>query len=205
MFMALLVSSPGASAQIQTVDDLNAGDSIRVDGVLTGRVLSNVNGMLVLVGRAAPKCTTGVHIGEAPVCDPAPSERHELDPHVVSVERWEPGRSSLFKMIGAVLVGGTGGALLGRAIGPALGLGKVDGCVNITGDLHCTNPRDDFEEAQLASDLQRGTIFGGILGATISAVVAKKLINNWVAVAPPRGDGVDSGWTVSKSIMIGGR
>ena len=93
---ALLLSSllmPSTSAFAQTTDQLLAGDSIRVSFPggrqnFEGRVLSNVDGVLEIVGKGPQNCTTGRGFGARPVCDPAPTERLVIDPNIAYVEQY---------------------------------------------------------------------------------------------------------------------
>jgi len=194
---ALLLASfllPSTSAFAQTTDRLLAGDSIRVSfpggrQKFEGRVLSNVDGVLEVVGKGPQNCTTGRGFGARPVCDPAPTERLVIDPSIALVEQYSPPGGNLLLYGGAAVLGGVGMAVAGRILGPKIGLGRIEGCQNVHGDLLCRNPIDNFDAKQLASDKKRGTIFGGIFGATIAPLLIKALQNPWVGLRAGSGEG----------------
>ncbi|MBO76222.1 MAG: hypothetical protein CME17_02220, partial [Gemmatimonadetes bacterium] len=86
LLSSLFLFAPSTSAFAQTTDQLLAGDSIRVSFPggrqnFEGRVLSNVDGVLEIVGKGPQNCTTGRGFGARPVCDPAPTERLVIDPN----------------------------------------------------------------------------------------------------------------------------
>ena len=185
---------PSTSTFAQTTDQLLAGDSIRVSFPggrqnFEGRVLSNVDGVLEIVGKGRQNCTTRQGFGARPVCDPAPTERLVIDPNIALVEQYSPPGGSFLLYGGAALLGGIGMAVAGRTLGPKIGLGRIEGCQNLTGDLLCRNPIDDFDKKQLASDKKRGTIFGGLFGATIVPLIIKVLQNPWVGLGAGSGEG----------------
>jgi len=207
----LLVSFllPSTSAFAQTTDRLLAGDSIRVSfpggrQKFEGRVLSNVDGVLEVVGKGPQNCSTGRGFGARPVCDPAPTERLVIDPNIALVEQYSPPGGSFLLYGGAALLGGVGVAVAGRILGPKIGLGRVEGCQNIHGDLLCRNPIDNFDEKQLASDKKRGTIFGGIFGATVAPLLIKALQNPWVGLRAGSGGGPGFDWSFEFSVPLGG-
>ena len=200
---------PSTSAFAQTTDRLLAGDSIRVSfpggrQKFQGRVLSNVDGVLEVVGKGPQNCTTGQGFGARPVCDPAPTERLVIDPNLALVEQYSPAGGNFLLYGGAAVLGGVGVAIAGRILGPKIGLGRIEGCQNIHGDLLCRNPTDDFDAKQLASDKQRGTIFGGILGATIAPLLIKALQNPWVGLRAGSGEGPGFDWSFEFSVPLGG-
>ena len=209
---ALLLASlllPSTSAFAQTTDQLLAGDSIRVSfpggrQKFQGRVLSNVDGVLEVVGKGPQNCTTGRGFGSRPVCDPAPTERLVIDPSITLVEQYSPPGGNLLLYGGAAVLGGVGMAIGGRILGPKIGLGRIDGCQNIHGDLLCRNPIDDYDEKQLASDKRRGTIFGGLFGATIAPLLIKVLQNPWVGLRAGSGEGPGFDWSFEFSVPLGG-
>ena len=200
---------PSTSVFAQTTDRLLAGDSIRVSFPggrqnFEGRVLSNVDGVLEVVGKGPQNCTTGRGFGARPVCDPAPTERLVIDPNIAYVEQYTPARGNFMLYAGGAVLGGVGMAVAGRILGPKIGLGRIEGCQNIHGDLLCRNPTDDFDAKQLASDKQRGTIFGGILGATIVPLLIKALQNPWVGLRAGSGEGPGFDWSFEFSVPLGG-
>ena len=197
------------SAFAQTTDQLLAGDSIRVSFPggrqnFEGRVLSNVDGVLEIVGKGPQNCTTGRGFGARPVCDPAPTERMVIDANIAFVEQYTPAGGSFLLYAGGAVLGGVGMAVAGRILGPKIGLGRIEGCQNIKGDLHCRNPTDDFDEKQLASDKQRGTIFGGIFGATIVPLLIKAIQNPWVGLSAGSSDVPGFDWSFEFSVPFGG-
>tara|TARA_B100000929_G_scaffold281295_1_gene260175 strand:+ start:345 stop:1070 length:726 start_codon:yes stop_codon:yes gene_type:complete len=201
---------PSTSAFAQTTDQLLAGDSIRVSFPggrqnFEGRVLSNVDGVLEIVGKGPQNCTTGRGFGARPVCDPAPTERMVVDPNIAFVEQYTPAGGSFLLYAGGAVLGGVGMAVAGRILGPKIGLGRIEGCQNIKGDLHCRNPTDDFDEKQLASDKQRGTIFGGIFGATIVPLLIKAVQNPWVGLRAGSSDAPGFDWSFEFSVPFGGQ
>ena len=186
-----------------------AGDSIRVSfpggrQKFQGRVLSNVDGVLEVVGKGPQNCTTGQGFGARPVCDPAPTERLVIDPTLASVEQYSPAGGNFLLYGGAAVLGGVGMAVAGRILGPKIGLGRIEGCQNIHGDLLCKNPTDDYDAKQLASDKKRGTIFGGLFGATIAPLLIKALQNPWVGLRAGSGEGPGFDWSFEFSVPLGG-
>ena len=201
---------PSTSVFAQTTDRLLAGDSIRVSFPggrqnFEGRVLSNVDGVLEVVGKGPQNCTTGRGFGARPVCDPAPTERLVVDPNIAYVEQYTPTRGNLMLYAGGAVLGGVGMAVAGRILGPKIGLGRIEGCQNIHGDLLCRNPTDDFDAKQLASDKQRGTIFGGILGATIVPLLIKAVQNPWVGLTAGSSETPGFDWSFEFSVPFGGQ
>ena len=200
---------PSTSTLAQSTDQLLAGDSIRVSfpGGLQnfeGRVLSNVAGILEVVGKGPQNCTAGLGFGARPVCDPAPTERVVIDPNIVFVEHYNPQVRHFWKMAGAGVLGGVGMAVAGRILGPQIGLGRIEGCQNVHGDLLCSNPVDNFDAKQRASDQKRGTIFGGIFGATVAPLLLKALQNPWVGLTAGSGGGPGFDWSFEFSVPLGG-
>ena len=106
---------------------------------------------------------------------------------------------------GGAVLGGVGMAVAGRILGPKIGLGRIEGCQNIHGDLLCRNPTDDFDAKQLASDKQRGTIFGGILGATIVPLLIKAVQNPWVGLTAGSSEVPGFDWSFEFSVPFGGQ
>ena len=105
---------------------------------------------------------------------------------------------------GAAVLGGVGMAVTGRILGPKIGLGRIEGCENVHGDLLCSNPITDFDAKQRASDQKRGTIFGGIFGATIAPLLIKALQNPWVGLTAGSDGGPGFDWSFEFSVPMGG-
>jgi len=208
--LVVLLLLPSTSTLAQTIDELLAGDSIRVSFPggrqnFEGRVLSNVGGVLEVVGKGPQNCTTGQGFGVRPVCDPAPTERLIIDPNIAFVEQYTPSGGNVLLYGGAAVLGGVGMAVAGRILGPQIGLGRIEGCENIHGDLLCSNPITDFDAKQRASDQKRGTIFGGIFGATIAPLILKALQNPWVGLTAGSDGGPGFDWSFEFSVPMGGR
>ena len=128
--LVVLLLLPSTSTLAQTIDELLAGDSIRVSFPggrqnFEGRVLSNVGGVLEVVGKGPQNCTTGQGFGVRPVCDPAPTERLIIDPNIAFVEQYTPPGGNLLLYGGAAVLGGVGMAVAGRILGPKIGLGRI--------------------------------------------------------------------------------
>mgnify|MGYP001815902512 CR=1 FL=1 len=184
--LALLASTADLHAQ-DTTDELFAGDSVRVDGVLIGRVIRVEGHTATVTSREKPRCRAGEGYGDAPICDPAPVIRREIDLRYSTVERrLEKRNPNAWTAIGAV-VGGAAFAGLGYALGPVVGFGKVDGCPDpvVPG---CSQedyvPPDELEARQRQQDQRRGAAFFGVLGGTASAIFARKLSTGWVRFEP---------------------
>ena len=119
---ALLLASllmPSTSVFAQTTARLLAGDSIRGSFPggrqnFEGRVLSNVDGVLEIVGKGPQNCTTGRGFGQRPVCDPAPTERIVIDPNIAFVEQYTPAGGNFLLYGGAAVQAGVGMAIEGR-------------------------------------------------------------------------------------------
>jgi hypothetical protein len=207
--LVVLLLLPSTSTLAQTIDELLAGDSIRVSFPggrqnFEGRVLSNVGGVLEVVGKGPQNCTTGQGFGVRPVCDPAPTERLIIDPNIAFVEQYTPPGGNFLLYGGAAVLGGVGMAVAGRILGPKIGLGRIEGCENVHGDLLCSNPITDFDTKQRASDQKRGTIFGGIFGATIAPLLIKALQNPWVGLTAGSDGGPGFDWSFEFSVPMGG-
>lgn len=192
---------PGLSAQ-DTTSELFAGDSIRVDGELVGRVLSIEGQNLTMVSRGKPQCRAGLMHGDAPVCDPAPLRRETLTLDDILVERrMQKGNLLMRTVLGGVL----GFAAFGTAgyfIGPEFGFGKIDGCVEVTDSQLCSNPvnQDDLRADQKISDQRKGVLFFGLLGGSFAAIMARKLSVGWVRVAPSVPVAPTDPWSVSFTV-----
>jgi hypothetical protein len=194
---ALLLATAPLEAQ-ETTRELFAGDSVRVDGVLIGRVISVEGPIAMVTSREKPSCRAGERHGEAPICDPAPVIRRQIDLRVSTVERrLEKRNPNTWTAIGAV----AGGALfggLGYAIGPSVGFGKVDGCSEVSITLGCSQedyvPPDELEAKQRKSDQRRGAFFFGVVGGTATAIFARKFSTGWVRFEPSFPLSDEEGW-----------
>jgi len=197
----LLLSASALPAQ--EVMRLSAGDSIRVDRDVVGRVLSLEGNALVVVSRAAPRCRAGQMHGDAPICDPAPLVRHTMNLDEVTIERRaEKSHLMLRTVLGGVLGAGAFGTA-GYFFGPSVGFGKVDGCLLSqrdtteckTGEAQYT--REELDSRQKSSDQKRGAFFFGVIGGTATAILVNKLSVGWVRVEPIVAAGNDDQWGLS--------
>ena len=178
--------------------ELFAGDSVRIDGVLIGRVLGVDGTTASVMSRGKPSCRAGEGYGDAPICDPAPVIRREVDLRVSTVERrMQKGNPNKRTAIGGLLGAAAFGAA-GYAIGPSIGFGKVEGCLEASITTGCEQedvlPADILEANQRKSDQQKGAIFFGILGGTASAIFARKLSSGWVRFEPTFPTQSDEPW-----------
>ena len=191
-------------AQGSAASDLLAGDSVRVDGVLVGRVLRVDGAMATVLSRQKPRCRAGEMHGDAPICDPAPVIRREIDLTRSTVElRTQKGNPTTRTVIGGVLGAAAFGAA-GYFIGPSIGFGKVDGCLEASRTTGCLEedvvPADVLEARQRSSDQQKGAFFFGVIGGTASAIFARKLSSGWVTLTPAVPMEPDEPWGLSVSI-----
>jgi hypothetical protein len=91
------------------------------------------------------------------------------------------------------LVGGFLGAAVfgtvGYFLGPEIGFGRVDGCYNATSTQRCLADKGITLEEQAANqkrhDQTWGAVFFGAVGATASAIFARRTSVGWVRVEPP--------------------
>jgi hypothetical protein len=200
--ISLLGSAPHLAGQ-EATSELFAGDSVRVDGVLVGRVLRVEGSTATVLSREKPKCRAGEGHGDAPICDPAPVIRRDIDLRYSTVERrMQKGNVTKRTAVGGVL-GAVAFGALGYVVGPSIGFGKVDGCVPVPGsaipcDPDDVVPADELEARQKQSDQRRGALFFGVVGGTASAILARKLSTGWVRFEPalPVGEGEPWGLTV---------
>lgn len=166
---------------------LFAGDSVRVDGEIVGRILNIEGPTMVVISHEAPRCRAGERHGEAPICDPAPLVRHTLDMGEVTIERrLEQSHFMTRTVVGGILGAGAFGAI-GYFIGPEIGFGRVDGClINsfscATGEVRYT--QEQIDARQKASDQKRGALFFGVIGGTATAVLVTRLSKGWVRIQP---------------------
>jgi hypothetical protein len=188
--LALLLSASAVLGQDGDVpSELFAGDSIRIDGSLVGRVLSIDGPNLVVVSRGIPTCRAGVMHGDAPICDPAPLIRREMMLESVNIERrTQKGHINIRTIIGG-LIGAAAFGAAGYYIGPSFGFGAIDGCVRSPDtssecDPADAIPADEYTQLQLEADQRRGVLFFGTIGGSFTAILARKLSVGWVHVEP---------------------
>lgn len=181
---------------------LYAGDSIRVDGEIVGRILSIEGRVVRVVSRQAPRCRAGEMHGEAAICDPAPIVRHTVNLDEVSVERrMQKPHLGLRTVIGG-MVGAAAFGYAGYLIGPRIGLGRIEGCVagsTVVG--RCRTGEPEYTAAELAarqrhSDQNRGMFVFGVLGGTATAILARALSVGWVRIEPTVGAGPADPWVL---------
>lgn len=183
---------------------LSAGDSIRVDGEIVGRVL-NIDGLdMVVVSRAAPRCRAGQMHGDAPICDPAPLIRHTMNLDEVVIERRSEKSHLMLRTIGGGLLGAGAFGAMGYFLGPEVGFGRVDGCLiddsNITcktGEMRYT--QEELSARQESSDQKKGAFFFGVIGGTATAILVNKLSKGWMRIEPIVSAG-DDPWGLSFSV-----
>lgn len=185
---------------------LSAGDSIRVDGEIVGRVLSITGPSMTVVSREAPRCRAGQMHGDAPICDPAPLIRRTMEVDDVIIERRsEKSHLMLRTLLGGVVGAGAFGAA-GYFIGPGVGFGQVDGCLTGSSNIICKNgePRytsqDEIDRLQKSSDQKKGAFFFGVIGGTATAILVNKLSVGWVRIQPIVSAGEDDPWGLSVSV-----
>jgi len=197
-----------AGAEAQTADQttpatgLFAGDSVRVNGDVVGRVLSVEGNFFTLLSRGKPVCRAGEMHGDAPICDPAPMRRETLALDEVTLERRTTKGSPGMWMLGGAVLGGAAFSALGYAIGPSVGFGKVDACTSSESNTYCVNPvsREELDVLQEARDQRRGALFFGLVGGTFSAVMARKLSVGWVQINPTMPVRPEEGWGMSVTL-----
>jgi len=189
--LALLGMAPLAFAQEAAVPiELFAGDSVRINREMVGRILRIDGPNMVVVSRGIPKCRAGRMHGDAPICDPAPLIRDEMLLNEVTVEkRTQKSHINMRTVLGGV-VGGVAFGAAGYYIGPAFGFGKVEGCV-VKSDsslVQCALgdmvTADEYHARQLGSDQKKGVLFFGLIGGSAVAILARKLSVGWVQVVP---------------------
>ncbi|MDE0897595.1 MAG: hypothetical protein OSA81_01130 [Longimicrobiales bacterium] len=189
--LALLAMAPLAFAQEAAVPiELFAGDSVRINREMVGRILRIDGPNMVVVSRGIPKCRAGQMHGDAPICDPAPLIRDEMLLNEVTVEkRTQKSHINMRTVLGGV-VGVVAFGAAGYYIGPAFGFGKVEGCVLndasslVQCSLEDTVPADEYRARQLKADQRRGVLFFGAIGGSAVAILARKLSVGWVEVVP---------------------
>lgn len=204
---ALLAVAPafGAGVAAQEPVELFAGDSIRVDGEIVGRILSIQGPTMIVVSREAPRCRAGEGHGDAPICDPAPLVRHTMNMDEVIIEqRLEKPHLMTRTVIGGLLGAGAFG-VAGYFIGPEIGFGRVDGCLVNSSEVSCGSgekryTQEQIDARQLASDQKKGAFFFGVIGGTATAVLVNKLSKGWVRIEPVIAVSDEDPWGLSVSV-----
>lgn len=181
---------------------LFAGDSVRVNGSVVGRVLSVEGNYFTLMSRGKPVCRAGQMHGDAPICDPAPMQRQTLALDEVSLERRATKSNPGLWMLGGGALGSAVFGALGYAIGPSVGFGKVDSCTAEGTDTYCLNPisREELDAEQSTRDQRRGVFFFGLVGGTFTAIMARKLTVGWVRINPTVPVSDEDGWGMSFTV-----
>lgn len=201
--MAPFVRAPSVAGQEAV--RLAAGDSIRVDREIVGRILSITGPTMTVVSREAPRCRAGEMHGDRPICDPAPLVRHTMDlGDVVIEQRAQKSHLMLRTFAGGILGAGAFGAA-GYFIGPSIGFGEVEGCLINSSNISCKTgeqrtTQEDIDRRQKASDQKWGTIFFGVIGGTATAILVNKLSVGWVRVEPILSAGEEDPWGLSVTI-----
>lgn len=197
--IGLAVTSGGVVAQDAV--RLSAGDSVRVGGVIVGRVLNIDGPTMTVVSRAAPRCRAGEMHGEGPICDPAPLVRHTMNLDEVVIERRSRKSHLGLRTLGGGLVGASAFGAVGYLVGPSIGFGNIDGCVIGRSRLGCRADEPRYSEEELlsrqrSSDQWKGAFMFGMIGGTAAAILANKLSQGWVRVEPAVTVGGDDPWGV---------
>lgn len=188
--------------QVSMNAEVFAGDSIRVNGDVVGRVLSVDGNTFTLMSRGKPVCRAGEMHGDAPICDPAPMRRQTHSFDNVTIERRMTKGNPTMWLLGGAVVGGAAFAGLGYALGPSVGFGKVDLCTNLETNTYCANPvsQEEVDSAQKQRDQRRGALFLGVVGGTFTAIMAKKLSTGWVQIHPMAPVRAGEGWGMALSL-----
>ncbi|MCH1572242.1 MAG: hypothetical protein L7S64_12925 [Longimicrobiales bacterium] len=204
--LALLASSIDAKGQSDSQASsalaLFAGDSVRVNGSVVGRVLSVEGNYFTLISRGKPLCRAGQMHGDAPICDPAPMQRQTLALDEVSLERRATKSNQGLWTFGGAALGTAVFGALGYAIGPSVGFGKVDSCTAEGTDTYCLNPvsREQLDAEQTMRDQRRGAFFFGLVGGTFTAIMARKFTVGWVRIDPTVPARAADGWGMSFTV-----
>jgi hypothetical protein len=207
MTLVAAVATPGAAGQDSDVSTaLFAGDSVRIDGSLVGRVLSIDGPDLVVVSRGQPSCRAGEMHGDAPICDPAPLIRREMSVQSVLIERRSQKAHINLRTIIGGLVGAAAFGVAGYYVGPSVGFGRIQGCVALPDSyIQCEPgeeiPADEFTKRQLQADQLRGVLFFGAIGGSFTAILARKLSVGWVRVQPTVPMAPADPWGVAVTIL----
>lgn len=189
MIGAALLLAPASAAVAQQAARLSAGDSIRVDGEIVGRVLSIDDRVVNVVSREAPRCRAGLMHGDPAICDPSPIVRHTVSLDEVTVERRMRKSHFTLRMLAGAGLGAAAFGAIGWVIGPELGFGSVDGCVSTSLNNRCrpgeeAYTQEEYTALQKSADQRMGALFFGLLGGTATAIVVRKLSFGWVRVEP---------------------
>lgn len=205
ILLALCSAIPAAAQDVSVPSELFAGDSVRIDGDLIGRVLSIDGPNMVVVSRGEPRCRAGEMHGDAPICDPAPLIRREMTVGSVQIERRSQKSHLNLRTIAGGVVGAAAFGAVGYFVGPEIGFGKIDGCVDSSeSSVQCSPenriPRDEFERRQLEADQRRGVLFFGAIGGSLTAILARKLSVGWVQVQPVIPGTPDEAWGLTVSM-----
>lgn len=205
LLLASLTLLGGGSLVAQEEVRLFAGDSIRVDGEIVGRILSIEGPTMVVISRETPRCRAGEAHGEAPVCDPAPLVRHTLAVDDVVVEQRMEKPHLMLRTIGGGVLGAAAFGVGGYFLGPVVGFGTVEGCLEGASNTECATgePRytpEKLESVQRTSDQKWGAIFFGLIGGTATAVLVNKLSVGWVRVQPVMSVDPEDPWGMSVTI-----
>lgn len=184
---------------------LSAGDSIRVDGEIVGRILSITGPNMTVVSREAPRCRAGEMHGDRPICDPAPLVRHTMDLGNVVVERRAEKSHLMLRTFAGGLLGAGAFGTAGYFLGPSVGFGQVEGCLINSSNISCRTgeqrtTQEDIDRRQKASDQKWGAIFFGVIGGTATAILVNKLSVGWVRIEPILSAGEEDPWGLSVSV-----
>ena len=181
---------------------LFAGDSVRVNGAVVGRVLSVEGNYFTLISRGKPVCRAGQMHGDAPICDPAPMQRQTLALDEVSLERRATRSNQGLWTLGGAVLGTVAFGALGYGFGPSVGFGKVDSCTAAGAETYCVNPvsEEQLDAEQTMRDQRRGAFFFGLVGGTFTAIMARKLTVGWVRIDPTVPARAEDGWGMSFTV-----
>lgn len=184
---------------------LSAGDSIRVDGDIVGRVLFIEGPTLVVVSREAPRCRAGEMHGDAPICDPAPLVRHTMALDEVRIERRAEKSHLMLRTVLGGVVGAAAFGVAGYFIGPQVGFGKLDGCLVDASRVECSTgevryTQEELDARQKSSDQKWGAFFFGVIGGTATAILVNKLSVGWVRIEPMVAVGREGLWGLNASV-----
>jgi len=205
--LAAVVSLPllPGSALAQSMNDLEVGETVRVNGEFVGRVVAVEETDLTVFGQGRPTCTAGIYHGESAICTSAPMEQLTVDLSVVTVEREITGAGRTKGLLLGAIVGGVAGAGTGYVIGPVIGFGRLSTCVDRNGLETCSYVNTP-PDVQRSSDQWRGTVFLGFVGATVGALLANALVDDWITVRPAaRSAGGSSGWSFELALPLSER
>ena len=184
---------------------LSAGDSIRVDRQIVGRILSIEGPTMTVVSREAPRCRAGEMHGDRPICDPAPLVRHTMDLDNVVIERRAENSHLMLRTVGGGLLGAGAFGAAGYFLGPSVGFGTVDGCLINASNVSCRTgeerlTQEEIDRRQKASDQKWGAIFFGVIGGTATGILVNKLSKGWVRIEPILAAGDDDPWGLSVTL-----